>query len=260
MKRYLLSDAVFKYIYGMKENLLFFLNQFFHYIETELSTEEIQISTEATLKKHRISGKEMRSDVLLVSKEAIILLEAYTSLNLEGLKKVGKYISKIDGEQLNEKEKYKSSKKVIGIILADKLVQRYNYKSDEPEYKELPLDVVLYIIDIDKARRMKYYDGENDLFIHHLKLIGEKSNKVRKQIARGSEELMTIAETELGFMNDRKTLKVFNIEEKARTIGYGDGKNDRNIEIAKNMLKDGASIDYISKMTDLKVEEVEKLQ
>ena len=71
---------------------------------------------------------------------------------------------------------------------------------------------------------------------------------------------MTITETELGFMNDRKTLKVFNIEEKARTIGYGDGKNDRNIEIAKNMLKDGASIDYISKMTDLKIEEVEKLQ
>ena len=42
--------------------------------------------------------------------------------------------------------------------------------------------------------------------------------------------------------------------------GRAEGKNERNIEIAKNMLKENVNIQFISKMTGLNLEEIEKLK
>ena len=54
----------------------------------------------------------------------------------------------------------------------------------------------------------------------------------------------------------------------ARSWGYDDGKADgleegakaKEIEIAKNFLKDGIPIDVVSKNTGLSIEELEKLE
>ena len=37
---------------------------------------------------------------------------------------------------------------------------------------------------VDKVKKIFYYDGRSDLLVKHLKIIGEESPKVRKQIAR----------------------------------------------------------------------------
>ena len=42
--------------------------------------------------------------------------------------------------------------------------------------------------------------------------------------------------------------------------GKAEGKNERNIEIAKNMLKENIDIELISKVTGLNPEEIEKLK
>ena len=42
--------------------------------------------------------------------------------------------------------------------------------------------------------------------------------------------------------------------------GISEGKNERNIEIAKNMLKDNVLVELISKYTGLSIEEVNKLR
>ena len=48
-------------------------------------------------------------------------------------------------------------------------------------------------------------------------------------------------------------------KEEGRTQGLSQGKSERNIEIAKNMLKDNLSVDVISKYTELSIEEINSL-
>ena len=74
---------------------------------------------------------------------------------------------------------------------------------------------------------------------------------------------MTIATDPTKYMHDDSIYQYYNAEVKARAIGYGDGKedgrNDRNIEIAKSMLAK-SDVSYISEITGLSIEEINKLQ
>lgn len=47
---------------------------------------------------------------------------------------------------------------------------------------------------------------------------------------------------------------------KGRQEGRQEGKLERNIEIAKNLLKINLSVEQIAQITDLSVEEIEKLK
>ena len=46
----------------------------------------------------------------------------------------------------------------------------------------------------------------------------------------------------------------------ARLDGYDDGAKEKGIEIAKNFLKNGISIDLVSESTGLSVEELKELE
>ena len=114
---------------------------------------------------------------------------------------------------------------------------------------------------VDKAKKISYYDGRSDLLLKHLKIIGEESPKVRKQIAREEEDLMVIASEAVDFRNARRNAKYFNEMSKAKTIAYGEGiefgLDKRNKEIAKTMLKESTfDIEMISKITGLTKEEI----
>ena len=49
---------------------------------------------------------------------------------------------------------------------------------------------------------------------------------------------------------------------KQASIEYAqnEGKRQQSIKIAKNMLKENVNIDFISKITELSIEEIEKLK
>ena len=272
-KHYILSDALFKKIYGKIRALSSFLKAFFEHIHYEEPLGEIKIFTEKNLDKTTRSQKDMRTDILVYTENYIIIIEAYTRLNKEGLLKAGKYASKIDGDQLQENENYVDGRKVILIIIADNVspslnlsddwCQKYNYKGEEPEYKELPLENEIYILRVDKLPEVGYYDVINDLLLKHLRLMIETSQKIRKQIAREDDDLMTIATDPTKYMHDDSIYQYYNAEVKARAIGYGDGKEDgrrdEKIEIAKSMLEE-SDVSYISKVTGLSIEEINKLQ
>ena len=222
----------------------------------------------------------MRTDLLVYTENYIIIIEAYTRLNKEGLLKAGKYASKIDGDQLQERENYVDGRKVILIIIADHVspslnlsddwCQKYNYKGEEPKYKELPLENEIYILRVDKLPKVGYYDVINDSLLKHLRLMIETSQKIRKQIAREDEDLMTIAMRPTTFMHDDSIYEYYNAEVKAKAIGYGDGKEDgvaegrrdEKIEIAKSMLEESPELgmNKIAKITGLSIEEIEAIK
>ena len=71
-KHYILSDALFKKIYGKIKALSSFLKAFFEHIHYEEPLGEIQIFTEKNLDKTTRSQQDMRTDILVYTENYII--------------------------------------------------------------------------------------------------------------------------------------------------------------------------------------------
>ena len=287
----IINDILFREIYGNKKYLKSFLNAFFFHLGEEINLSGMKLSKEMIFPKTKIKEKNMKGDILVELKNAFISIEAYTSLGKEGLAKACQYYSRIDGTQLKSGQiKYQKTKRVIGIIIATHIsknlklenewFQRYHMKGKSVE---LPHNMDVFILDIDKLNQVLYNVGENDLLMKHLKLIGASSNEERFLIAKKEGILMEIARFTRDFMRDKETLKYFNLENKLRTEGYDAGvdvgeeigksigesigksigksigRSEKALEIAEKMLKE-YSINEISRITGLKNSEIIKLK
>ena len=71
---------------------------------------------------------------------------------------------------------------------------------------------------------------------------------------------MTIAAYPTEVMQDKVLSSAYTFEEKQKTICYGEGKYDAQLEIAKAMLGKNCEISLISEVTGLSIEEIEKLK
>ncbi len=273
-KQYLLEDYLFKKIYSQPDLLKAFLRDFADYANCPELLEDIEtISTETILDNYKRNQKEMRADILIYFKNIILDFEGYSTLNKEGMYKFENYISRLNGGQLRKHEEHKNVKKVISIVVVDEVegnigledtwFQRYNFKGESPNYHELPFHTEIFILRLDMLPKVEYYDVNNNL-LRHLMLMKETSPKVRLQIAREDKDLMTIAAYPTEVMQDKVLSSAYTFEEKQKTICYGEGKEDgreeRNIEITKAMLNKHCDISLISEVTDLSIEEIEKLK
>ena len=75
----------------------------------------------------------------------------------------------------------------------------------------------------------------------------------------GNEKLRRIAELKEKYIRDEQASIEYAQNEGYRQ-GEAKGKVERNIEIAKNMLKENINIELISKVTGLSLEEIENLK
>ena len=97
-------------------------------------------------------------------------------------------------------------------------------------------------------------------FIGNLSKDGvEIAMKENKEIKKAQEELEYLtgdeAERRLAFLREKKILD----DLWARTGARKEGERNKSIEIARNMLKEGISVEFIQKVTGLTKEEIEKL-
>ena len=126
----------------------------------------------------------------------------------------------------------------------------------------------MHFIELPKFRK-KDPDMSNKLE-QWLCLICDEEDKIKMAESKNEEIEKAKKELEKLAMNpeDREIyelrLKAIRDEMNIRYSGYIDGKaegkNERNIEIAKNMLKENIDIELISKVTGLNPEEIEKLK
>ena len=205
------------------------------------------------------------------------------------------YLTKIYSDQLKEGEQYIEVKKVVVInILNFDYYKRNSYHSvarmmfeESKENEKVDLgyivedkyatkDLEMHFIELPKFRK-KDPDMSNKLE-QWLCLICDEEDKIKMAESKNEEIEKAKKELEKLAMNpeDRKLyelrLKAIRDEMNIRYSGYIDGmaegeakgraegKNERNIEIAKNMLKENVNIQFISKMTGLNLEEIEKLK
>ena len=209
------------------------------------------------------------------------------------------YLTKIYSDQLKEGEQYMEVKKVVVInILNFNYYKRNSYHSvarmmfeESKENEKVDLgyvvedkyatkDLEMHFIELPKFRK-KDPDMSNKLE-QWLCLICDEEDKIKMAESKNEEIEKAKKELEKLAMNpeDRELyelrLKAIRDEMNIRYSGYVDGKadgmaegeakgraegkNERNIEIAKNMLKENVNIQFISKMTGLNLEEIEKLK
>ena len=205
------------------------------------------------------------------------------------------YLTKIYSDQLKEGEQYIEVKKVVVInILNFDYYKRNSYHSvarmmfeESKENEKVDLgyivedkyatkDLEMHFIELPKFRK-KDPDVSNKLE-QWLCLICDEEDKIEMAKSKNEEIEKAKKELEKLAMNpeDRELyelrLKAIRDEMNIRYSGYIDGmaegeakgraegKNERNIEIAKNMLKENVNIQFISKMTGLNLEEIEKLK
>ena len=151
-------------------------------------------------------------------------------------------------------EESKENEKVdLGYIVEDKYATK---------------DLEMHFIELPKFRK-KDPDMSNKLE-QWLCLICDEEDKIKMAESKNEEIEKAKKELEKLAMNpeDRELyelrLKAIRDEMNIRYSGYIDGKaegkNERNIEIAKNMLKENIDIELISKVTGLNPEEIEKLK
>ena len=104
----------------------------------------------------------------------------------------------------------------------------------------------------------------------------EENKNIKKAIdeleqVSGNARLRRIAELKEKYIRDEQSSIEYAQDEgfkhgeaKGKAIGRAEGeakgRNERNIEIAKNMLKENSSIEFISKVTGLSQEEIENLK
>ena len=76
--------------------------------------------------------------------------------------------------------------------------------------------------------------------------------------------LITIATSPTDLRQDKELHKIYNWEENLKNVFYGEGRDngrkERNIEIARKMLKKNNDISSISEITDLSISEIEELK
>ena len=103
----------------------------------------------------------------------------------------------------------------------------------------------LYFLENPKSERVEKNMGENK----ELKRAVNELNKISED-----EKMQRIAELREKAILDEKAIYARGLE-----VGEEKGREERNIEIAKELLKEGLSIEKICKITGLTEEEIEKL-
>ncbi len=124
----------------------------------------------------------------------------------------------------------------------------------------------LIIIELPKARRM-YKTNPNNTICQWMLFLDNPNQKEVVQIMKENRDInKAIDELEQVSGNEKlrriAELKEKYIREEQASIEYAqnEGKRQQSIKIAKNMLKENVNIDFISKITELSIEEIEKLK
>lgn len=130
----------------------------------------------------------------------------------------------------------------------------------------------IYEFNVDKIFDRCYNEGEEKY--KFIALLAADKNELHK-LCRG-DEIMGKFEEELNKLNEDtefisfmsaeedaekvKNTLLINAREEGYTAGEKQGTLNKSLEIARNMLNDGADIDIIIKYTNLSKEEIEELK
>ena len=233
-----------------------------------------------SLDKNPILRRELKDDKLGVL-DIVTELDGKEKCNIEMqlidksniIERMLYYWSKMYTRQIKAGDDYKKLEKTIVILIAD-----FNIKGlEEVEYhstwKIIETNSVKKLIltdkfelDIIELLKIKGRENEKDQLLDWLVFL---ENPESERVTRKMEENENLKEAveKLNKINeDEKMQRIIELREKAirdehaiYAKGIDDGAKEREIQIAKNMIKKGMNVADIIEITGLTKEEIEKL-
>jgi predicted transposase/invertase (TIGR01784 family) len=281
------NDVAFRKIFGdenKKEILISFLNNILEFAGTGKEIIDITIKNPYQVPKLK-DLKETILDIKAVDKRNIhyiIEMQVFHTTAFE--KKVLYYVSKSYYQQLNRAEDYPRLNQVIflGFLNFNLFQQNPNYATrhlilDEKTNEHHFQDFELNFVELPKfTKSLEELRDIKDKWIYFVKNAGTMSMiprelqepkelreafEVANQMKWSKEELD--AYDALGiFIQDERGRIEYALEE-GRRIGLDEGKGigrkERDVEIARELKKNGVNIDIIAASTMLTKEEIENL-
>ena len=270
------DDICFKYLFRNKKILTDLLNSFYEYIHETKKVLDLRVSTNKEMIGSNTRRKVSYGDILVyLSTDEIAPIEMYNRFGDREYKKSLAYLTRIYSDQFEEGEDYSKARRAISINFINGnyqphnfflvntygFVNEFNYGSKENgEIKmyTVRLDLVKYIV----------YNGNETRFERWLRFMKAGSLEEMEKIAEGDEIMEQALRYMEKFLNDEKIREQYDMANDALYYakmdgieqGKAEGIEQRNVEIAKIMLKEKAPLVDISKYTGLTEKEILELK
>jgi predicted transposase/invertase (TIGR01784 family) len=277
------NDIAFRKIFGdenKKEILISFLNNILEFANTSKEIIDITIKNPYQVPKLK-ELKETILDIKAVDKRNIhyiIEMQVFHTSAFE--KKVLFYVSKSYYQQLNRAEDYPKLNQVIFLgflnfnlfkknpdyatrhLILDEKTNEHHFQDFELNFVELPkfTKTLEELKDIkDKWLYFVKNAGTLTMIPHELEEPKElrEAFEVANQMSWSKEELEAYDARGIYIQDERGRIE-YALEE-GKKIGIGEGRRGREVEIARELKKNGVNIDLIVTSTGLTKEEIESL-
>jgi len=157
--------------------------------------------------------------------------------------------------QINFNRKYEISS------FGNEIVQEFKMRSKDGKYV-LDENYINYQINLEKIYKKYYNKDKLNRFEKILLILTLNKKEELEKVVEGDKELKQMKDKIEDFSSDLEMIGLYD-EEKVRDIvkkiDVEEAKKEEKIEIAKNMLKKNATIDFIVEVTGLSEKEIETL-
>lgn len=245
------------------------------------------------LKKDEIKEKKKATDLIIEVKENIINLEMNKNYYNGLFEKNDRYIDKIKDGLVSKGDKYIKQKKLIQINFDDferfdeRIVIKFRMMDEEKGLIRSDYvyntDIEIYHINLKRINKMYYNKNKLNKFEKELLLMTLDNEEELTKTSKGCKEMEKVAEKISRVSREEELEGIYDVEEQEKFIrdrirahaategfeqgleqglesgiekGIKEGEKNKQIEIAKNLLSSGVSIDIIEKSTGLSHEEI----
>ena len=278
-KKYnLKNDIIFKTFFSRKGNEIFLID----FLEAllKIKIEEIQVKEEVNLETLAVEEKGGRLDLQAKLNDGIIVnIELQIKNHQDIEERTTYYSSKVISRETERGTEYKDITKVIMINILDyELLGFDEYISDtvivldkHREYEVLK-GIKWYFIELPKFRKQNPNMNEK---LNQWLVFLDDYNKEAVKLAEEKNDTLKKARIEMNYLTgDAEVRRLAELREKwemdrISEIGYAKregikegekkGKKEKQIEIAKKMIKKGMEIKTVIEITGLDKKEIEKL-
>ena len=258
-------DFVFKNIFGSPnhpEILISFLNAT---LKPKKKIVSVDIK-KTDIEKQYIEDKYSRLDVkATTSNDEIINIELQLKNENNMVKRSLYYLSKMYEEQLNEKEDYSKLARTVCInILNFKYLKTDNfhtgYRFKEIESNEELTDIMeVHFIEIPKLQDSS---DEKDMLVAWTEFLKDPESEKVRGLELSIEEIRQAKDELIRMSNDKKQRELYDMRANSlrdKISELNAAKREGIEEVARNMKKNELPIEMISKLTGLRVDEIDKL-
>ena len=274
-------DLMFKYILGSSKNIRFTEDLLESFYDLKPGTlKDITISNSVKLDRNTILNKKFEVDIeIKLQNGDYINLECYRLFDENASIKSVMYIASSFSLSLRAGEDYDKTKRhtQINFVKNNTIQDSTNLINkflliNQSNTKDIMIPELLqiFVINLDLKDDMKY-NGINERLVRWLRLLNAESLEEIETIGK-EDSLMSEVVEEMRMFSGNKEVQNYRAQEalirsqhksalkeatsKGQEFGEEIGKEEAILEIAKNMLRHGDDISYVSTITGLREEEL----